>query len=337
MRHRVDREEAAGRAVLRRHVGDRRAVGETEVGQSRTEELDELADHPLLAQHLGHGEHEVGRRRPFRQTSGQAEADHLRNEHRHRLAEHRGLRFDTADPPTQDTQTVDHRGVRIGADEGVGIGPAVLLHHHPRQVLEVHLVDDAGRRRHDAKVAERLLAPAQEEVALVVALELLAAVEQQRRLAAVLVDLHRMVDDQLDRLQRVDPVGVAAHRHHRVAHRGEVDHRGHAGEVLQQDASRHEGDLARRCGRRVPPAEEIDLLGGDDSAVLAAKEILEQDLERIGEARKVVAALLERGQAGDLEALPADREGTVTGETVLHGVGSLPEAADTQTISYARE
>jgi hypothetical protein len=39
---------------------------------------------------------------------------------------------------------------------------AVLVHHHARQVLEVDLVDDAGRRRHDAEVAERLLAPAQE-------------------------------------------------------------------------------------------------------------------------------------------------------------------------------
>ena len=143
---------------------------------------------------------------------------------------------------------------------------------------------DAGRRRHDAEVAERLLAPTQEEVALVVALELLAAVEQQRRLRAVLVDLHRVVDDQLDRLQRVDPVGVAAHRRHRVAHRGEIDYRGHTGEILQEHPPRHEGDLARRRGRRVPAAEEVDLFGGDDFPVLAAEEILEQDLEREGQA-----------------------------------------------------
>ena len=50
--------------------------------------------------------------------------------------------------------------------------PSVLIEHHAAQVLEVHLVNDAGARRHDAEVAERLLAPAQERIALLVALEL---------------------------------------------------------------------------------------------------------------------------------------------------------------------
>ena len=61
MRLVVDREEAAGGAVFGRHVADRGAVGERHVGEARAEELDELADHALLAQHLGDGEHEVGR------------------------------------------------------------------------------------------------------------------------------------------------------------------------------------------------------------------------------------------------------------------------------------
>ena len=46
-----------------------------------------------------------------------------------------------------------------------------------RQVLEVDLVDDAGVGRHDAEVAERVLAPAQERVALLVARELERRVE----------------------------------------------------------------------------------------------------------------------------------------------------------------
>ena len=53
-----------------------------------------------------------------------------------------------------------------------------------------------------------------------------------------------MVDDEVDRHQRVDALRVAAERLHRVAHRGEVDHRRHAGEVLHQHARRAEGDLA---------------------------------------------------------------------------------------------
>ena len=49
----VDREDAAGRAVLGRHVGDRRPVGQPKFAQPGTEELDELADHAVVAEHLG--------------------------------------------------------------------------------------------------------------------------------------------------------------------------------------------------------------------------------------------------------------------------------------------
>ena len=52
-----------------------------------------------------------------------------------------------------------------------------------------------------------------------------------------------MVDDEVDRHQRIDLVRIAAERHHRVAHRGEIDDRGHAGEILHQHARRAEGDL----------------------------------------------------------------------------------------------
>ena len=37
--------------------------------------------------------------------------------------------------------------------------------------------------------------------------------------------------------------GVGAHRRERVAHGGEIDHAGDAGEILQQDARGHEVDL----------------------------------------------------------------------------------------------
>ena len=55
-----------------------------------------------------------------------------------------------------------------------------------------------------------------------------------------------MVDDEIDRHQRIDLVGIAAERGHRVAHRGEIDHRRHAGEVLHQHARRAERDLVLR-------------------------------------------------------------------------------------------
>ena len=118
----VDREEAAGGAVFGRHVADGRAVGDRHVGEAGAVEFHELADHALLAQHLGDGEHQVGRGHAFLQPAGELEADDLRDEHGDRLAEHGGLRLDAAHAPAEDGEAVDHGGVRIGADEGVRIG-----------------------------------------------------------------------------------------------------------------------------------------------------------------------------------------------------------------------
>ena len=90
----------------------------------RAVELDELADDLLLAKHLGDGEHEIRRRRARRQLAVQLEADDFRDEHRHRLAEHRRFGFDAADAPAEHAEAVDHRRVRVGADERVGIRDA---------------------------------------------------------------------------------------------------------------------------------------------------------------------------------------------------------------------
>ena len=55
-----------------------------------------------------------------------------------------------------------------------------LANDHAREVLDVDLVDDAGVGRHDPEIAERVLAPAQERVALPVARELELGVQRER-------------------------------------------------------------------------------------------------------------------------------------------------------------
>ena len=89
-------------------------------------ELDELAHDALLAQQLGDREDEVGRGGALGQLAVELEAEDLRDEHRHRLAEHRRLGLDAADAPAQHAEAVDHRRVRVGADERVGVGVAGL-------------------------------------------------------------------------------------------------------------------------------------------------------------------------------------------------------------------
>ena len=319
----VDREDRAGRAELRAHVADRRPVGEREVRQAVPVELDELADDPLLAEQLRDGEDEVGRGRTLGQLAVQLEADDLRDEHRHRLAEHGRLRLDAADAPAEDAEPVDHRGVRVGPDERVGVGDAVLLvdEHDAAQVLEVHLVDDARLRRHDLEVVEGVLAPAEELVALAVAFVLLLGVEAERGLRAVRVDLDGVVDDQLRRDEGVDAGRIAAEVGHRVAHGGEVDDRGHAGEVLHDHAGGGEGDLLAGLRVRVPGRQRLDVLLRDGAVAFGAEEVLEQDLEAEGQAGDVVGGL-QGVESEDVEFTVADAQ---LGAGVEAVVGHAPD------------
>lgn len=232
----VDGEDRGGGAELRRHVADGRAVGQRDGGDALAVELDELADHTVLAQHLGDGEHEVGGGGAGRQRAGELEADDARDQHGDRLAQHRGLGLDAADAPAEHTEAVDHGGVGVGADQGVRVRLAASDHDGTRQVLDVDLVDDAGAGRDDLELVERGLAPAQELVALLVAAVLQLHVLRERVGRAEDVGDHRVVDDQLGRGQRVDLRRVAAELLDGLTHGGEVHHTRHTGEVLHDHA-----------------------------------------------------------------------------------------------------
>src|SRR3546814_3846906 len=80
---------------------ERRAVREAEAVEAGAIIFDEAADDALGAQHLGRGQHQVGRGDAFLQLAGEFEADDFGDQHADRLAEHRGLRLDPADAPAR--------------------------------------------------------------------------------------------------------------------------------------------------------------------------------------------------------------------------------------------
>ena len=276
------------------------------------EELDELADHALRAKHLDHGEHEVGGGGALGKPAGELEPDHLGDEHRDRLAEHRGLRLDPPDPPAEHPEAVDHGGMRVGADHRVRVraGRAAVLagEDDAGEVLQVDLVDDAGARRHHLEVPERLLPPAQEGVALPVAFELDLGVARERVPAAEPIDLHRVVDHQLHRRERIDLRRIAAERAHRVPHRGEIHHRRHPGEVLEQHPGGSERDLGGGLGRGIPSRQRLHVARGDGGAVFVAQQVLQEDLQREGQAARIEPAR-EPIEPEDLVLHAADVEG----------------------------
>ena len=290
----VDREEAAGRAIFRRHIGDGGAVLERQIAEPDAEKFHELADHAGAAQHLGDGQHQIGGGDAVLELAGQAEAHHFGDQHGDRLAEHGGLGLDAADAPAEHRQAVDHGGVAVGADQRIGIGHRVaaigrLGPHRLRQIFEIDLVADAGARRHHAEIVERARAPAQKRVALAVALIFAVDIDLEGLVRAERIDHHRMVDHEIDRRQRIDLVRVAAEMGHGVAHGGEIDHRRHAGEILHQHPRRAERDLAVALLVVEPQRHRPNVVGGDGAAILVAKQIFQQHLERerqAGDARQ---------------------------------------------------
>ena len=207
--------------------------------QTRAEEFHKLADHAFLAQGLGYSQHQVGRGCAFGQAVLQTETDDLRDQHGYRLAQHGGLGFDSADAPAEHAETVDHGGMRVGADQRVGIGKRLARlticadENDARQVLQIDLVNDTGVGRHNREILECRLPPTQEGIALLITLEFQLGIELKRLWRAELVHLHRVVNHQLGRLQRIDQIGVSTQRLHSVAHGRQIDHGRHAGEILQ--------------------------------------------------------------------------------------------------------
>jgi hypothetical protein len=172
----VHREDATGCTILRGHIGNRRPVGQRQRGEARAKELDELTHDAKLAQLLSDSQHQIGSGGAFGQRTEELKAHHLRNEHRDRLTEHRGLGLNTTNAPTEYPHTIDHRRMAIGADERIGVGlhrargARILItgKDDAGQVFQIDLVDNAVPWRHHLKILERGLAPTQEGIALLI-------------------------------------------------------------------------------------------------------------------------------------------------------------------------
>ena len=104
-----------------------------------------------------------------------------------------------------------------------------------------------------------------------------------------------MIDDEIHRDEGVDALGIAAQRHHRVAHGGKVHHGGNAGEVLHQHARRAIGDFLLGLAAVVQPVRDRDdVFLRDGAAILEAQQVLKQHLHGEGERGNARKAILFR-------------------------------------------
>merc|ERR1719469_225698 len=123
----INGEVSHGRTVLGGHVSDSRAIGEGEVLSAGSMELHELANDSTFAEHLDNGQSQIGSRYVLGHLTGQVESDNLGKHHGNGLAEHDSLSLDATDTPSSDSETVDHGGVGVSTDDGVGVEKAVTV------------------------------------------------------------------------------------------------------------------------------------------------------------------------------------------------------------------
>ena len=252
--HVVDEEHRRGRAIFRRHVGDRGAVAQGQRGSAFATEFEIGADHFRCAQEFGQRQHHVGGGDAGLRLAAEFHADDVRQAHPRRAPEHHAFRFQSADANRNDAQRIHVRRVAVGADAGVRVGHAIGHADHRAHSLQVDLVHDPVARRDHVDVLERELGPVDEVEAVGVAAVLDRPVLQERvAVEAGRFHRQRVVHDQLHRHHRIDLCRVAALLGDRIAQAGQVDQCGLAEDVV--------ADHARREPREVEVAAALDQLG----------------------------------------------------------------------------
>jgi hypothetical protein len=205
-------------------------------------------------------------------------------------------------------------------------------------MLQVDLVADSGSGRHHLEIVERLAAPFEELVAFAVALIFELDVPLEGAWVPELVDHDAVVDDQVHRHERVDLLGIAAELAHRVAHGGEVDDSGNAGEVLHQHTGRTVLDLAVDPPLLQPVRHRLKVVPGDRLAVLEAEQVLEQHLHREGQARDVAECCASLAERIISVGFAFDFESRTRAEAVLAGGDHrCPSSASKCALEYARK
>src|SRR5262245_66287416 len=91
---------------------------------------------------------------------------------------------------------------------------------------------DSDIRRHNAAILKCLLSLFQKNISLSVTFELAIGIECERGKNAELVDLHRMIDDKIDLLKRIDFLGVPTNFFDYVMHIREIYDSRYTSEVL---------------------------------------------------------------------------------------------------------
>lgn len=173
----------------------------------------------------------------------ETEANNFGEDHGDGLAEHNRFGFDTTNAPADDSQAVDHCGVTVGTDDGIGEEPPVFLHDDSGQILEVDLMDNARAGGNYQEILEGSRAPLEKLEAFVVACELDLLIFFEGVGDSRHIGLDGVVDNQIDRAERVDALRIPAESLHGIPHGSQINDCRYSSEILEDDSGRFEGDF----------------------------------------------------------------------------------------------
>jgi hypothetical protein len=129
---------------------------------------------------------------------------------------------------------------------------AVAFEHALREIFQIYLVDDSDPRRDDAETVERLRSPFEKSVSLFVAPKLHLRISLVRRLR-FLRNRPAPSDRSRDRrYKRLDGRRIFAESVSLQTHRGQIDEKRYAGEVLKNHPGNDERDLLGSLETRPP-------------------------------------------------------------------------------------
>jgi len=194
----------------------------------------------------------------------------------------------------------------------------ILRENHLGQELQVYLVDNAGGRGNHAEAPEGLLAPAQELIALAIALKLDGGVALECAGAPEEVHLHGVIDHEVNRNQRIDLARVATQSLDRRSHGSQVHDGGHSRKILQDDARGLEGNFPGRRRLGVPLGQRRHIALRHQPAVAVPQQCFQQDFDRERQAGYgAVAGLFQAIQAIDHGAPAGGLDGGSRSKSVL--------------------
>ena len=146
---------------------------------------------------------------------------------------------------------------------------------------------NAGSRRNDPQIIERLGAPLRELIAFFVPLHFEAYVFIECVFGAVEINADRVINNEVDRQHRINFIGIAAQTDHRFAHRRHIENSRKAPDIMGHDPGRMKSDIAWVLSVLNPVHNRLDIVHGHGPPVLTAQKVFQQDFHRARQAREI--------------------------------------------------